>query len=140
VPSATELWFSVSEAAEVCGVDVSTIRRRLARKELPGARRKYAELVQSPWEIPTSALVKAGLCTGSPLPPGAHKTRAEELERLLQETRRELEDRDALIAALTEEVEKLRLDNSRLIANGESQQQVIASQHRVIVQFLGTAA
>lgn len=133
MPSANELWYSVSEAAEVCGVDISAIRRRLARGDLPGARRKYAEVGQSPWEIPTSALVKAGLCSGAPLPPGAHKSRAEELERLLAETRAALEETQAELAALTDEAVKLRLDNSRLIATLEIQQ-------RVLAQLLGTAA
>lgn len=55
---------SIAEAAARCGVDRSTIRRRLDRGELADAWRE--EGPQGKWMIPVASLVAAGLNLTSP--------------------------------------------------------------------------
>lgn len=61
---AAETWFTPASAAQACGVDVATIRRRLRTGQIPGARRTGPQS-WDPWEIPLSGLVAAGLCTNA---------------------------------------------------------------------------
>jgi helix-turn-helix protein len=55
---------SIADAATRCGVDRSTVRRRLDRGELPGAWREPGP--QGRWMIPVASLVAAGLQLTSP--------------------------------------------------------------------------
>lgn len=59
-----EVHYTINEAAAACGVSRDTIKRRLARGGLPGARRVSGPGPRGPWVIPESGLVAAGLLEG----------------------------------------------------------------------------
>ena len=48
-----------TEAADLCGVEVSTVKRAIAGGRLPNARRDSGP--NGPWRIPVSDLVDAGM-------------------------------------------------------------------------------
>jgi excisionase family DNA binding protein len=61
---------TVAEAAQVCGVSTSTIRRYLRGGRFPGARQDPSPVPGQPghWRIPTDDLVQAGLDRQQPTP------------------------------------------------------------------------
>jgi transcriptional regulator with XRE-family HTH domain len=63
---------TIAEAAGVCGVSTSTIRRYLRAGRFPSARRAPSPAPGQPgqWRIPTQDLLDAGLDPGRPAPPG----------------------------------------------------------------------
>jgi transposase len=67
---------TIAEAAQVCGLSTSTIRRYLRDGRFPGARQAPSPVPGQPrqWRIPTRDIVQAGLDRQQPTPSG----RAEE--------------------------------------------------------------
>jgi transcriptional regulator with XRE-family HTH domain len=63
---------TVAEAAQVCGVSTSTIRRYLRAGRFPSARQapSPAHGQPGPWRIPTQDILGAGLDRGRPTPSG----------------------------------------------------------------------
>ena len=61
---------TVAEAAQVCGVSTSTIRRYVRGGRFPGARQDPSPVPGQPghWRIPTDDLVQAGLDRQQPTP------------------------------------------------------------------------
>ena len=57
--SSEQAWFSLSRAAEQCGVSRSTVRRRRESGAFPGAEKRDGE-----WMIPLSDLLAAGMVPG----------------------------------------------------------------------------
>ena len=92
-----ETWLTPSEAAVACGVDVSTIRRRLRRSELPHARRRAPGESWCTWEIPLSSLVELGMCTSDSASPRVMAGRVHEVEAELAAARPRLEDLQAAL-------------------------------------------
>ncbi len=100
----SEPWFTVAQAAEVCGVDASTVRRWLANDQIPGARRRGIEHWQ-PWEIPLDGLVKTRRCTADARPSTASirqadARRALDHERELEQLRRRITELEQLVDRL----------------------------------------
>lgn len=62
-----DVWFTPTEAASACGVDVTTIRRWISKDAIPGARRRGIEKWQQ-WLIPLDGLVQRGYCDASARP------------------------------------------------------------------------
>lgn len=64
---------TVAEAAQVCGVSTSTIRRYLRGGRFPGARQAPSPVPGQPgqWRIPTDDILEAGL-DRQPLTPSGH--------------------------------------------------------------------
>ena len=60
--------FTLKEAAEACQVSLKTIRRRRDKGDFPNSYRS-ATRAQSPWLIPVTDLIAAGLTPGKPAPP-----------------------------------------------------------------------
>ena len=60
--------FTLKEAAEACQVSLKTIRRRRDKGDFPNSYRS-ASRAQSPWLIPVTDLIAAGLTPGKPAPP-----------------------------------------------------------------------
>jgi hypothetical protein len=63
---------TVADAARVCGVSTSTIRRYLRAGRFPSARQAPSPAPGQPWQwrIPTEDLVRAGLARQHPTPSG----------------------------------------------------------------------
>jgi excisionase family DNA binding protein len=63
---------TVAEAAQVCGISTSTIRRYLRAGRFPGARQAPSRVPghSGPWRIPTEDLLEAGLARQRPTPSG----------------------------------------------------------------------
>jgi excisionase family DNA binding protein len=63
---------TIAEAAQVCGVSTSTIRRYLRAGRFPSARQAPSPAPGQPrqWRIPTQDLLGAGLDRGRPTPSG----------------------------------------------------------------------
>jgi excisionase family DNA binding protein len=63
---------TIAEAAQVCGVSTSTIRRYLRAGRFPSARQAPSRAPGQPgqWRIPTKDLLGAGLDRGRPTPSG----------------------------------------------------------------------
>jgi transcriptional regulator with XRE-family HTH domain len=63
---------NVAEAAQLCGVSTSTIRRYLRGGRFPGARQDPSPVPGQPghWRIPTDDLLQAGLDRRQPTPSG----------------------------------------------------------------------
>jgi excisionase family DNA binding protein len=63
---------TVAEAAQVCGLSTSTIRRYLRDGRFPGARQDPSSLPGQPgqWRIPTEDVLEAGLDRQRPTPSG----------------------------------------------------------------------
>jgi excisionase family DNA binding protein len=63
---------TIAEAAQVCGVSTSTIRRYLRAGRFPSARQAPSPVPGQPgqWRIPTQDLLGAGLDRGRPTPSG----------------------------------------------------------------------
>lgn len=59
--------YTLSEAADLCGVDRRTIRRHLDADRFPNAWRE--DDGNGPWRIPVTDLLAAGLQPGKPSPP-----------------------------------------------------------------------
>ena len=60
--------FTLKEAVEACQVSLKTIRRRRDKGDFPNSYRS-ATRAQSPWLIPVTDLIAAGLTPGKPAPP-----------------------------------------------------------------------
>lgn len=112
----SEITFSISDAARVCGVSRSAIRRLLDAGTLPGAYREAVEGSApnaNPWRVPIADLLAAGLVPNRPADnPGASVDGSEpEVVRL----RHELEiERSRRIAA-----ENIAAERDRVIVAGE---------------------
>jgi transposase len=63
---------TVAEAAQVCGLSTSTIRRYLRAGRFPGARQDPSPVPgqPGPWRIPTNDVLEAGLDRQQPTPSG----------------------------------------------------------------------
>jgi Helix-turn-helix domain len=63
---------TIAEAAQLCGVSTSTIRRYLRGGRFPGARQDPSPVPGQPghWRIPTDDLLQAGLDRRQPTPSG----------------------------------------------------------------------
>jgi excisionase family DNA binding protein len=63
---------TIAEAAQVCGVSTSTIRRHLRAGRFPSARQEPSPVPGQPgqWRIPTEDVLGAGLDRRRPTPPG----------------------------------------------------------------------
>jgi hypothetical protein len=63
---------TIAEAAQVCGVSTSTIRRYLRAGRFPSARQEPSPVPSQPgqWRIPTEDVLGAGLDQHRPTPPG----------------------------------------------------------------------
>jgi hypothetical protein len=76
VGSEHDLWsgpsLTIAEAARLCGVSASTIRRYLAAGRFPTAQRKPSAIPgqRGLWRVPTQDLLAAGLRPGQARPPG----------------------------------------------------------------------
>ena len=90
-------WLTPSEAAVARGVNVSTVRRRLRRPELPHARRRAPGESWCTWEIPLSSLVELGMCTPDSASPREMAGRVHEVEAELAAARTRLEDLQAAL-------------------------------------------
>jgi transposase len=68
---------TIAEAAQVCGVSTSTIRRYLRAGRFPGARQEPSRVPGQPrqWRIPTRDIVQAGLDRQQPTPSGHSEER-----------------------------------------------------------------
>jgi predicted DNA-binding transcriptional regulator AlpA len=68
---------SIAEAAQVCGVSTSTIRRYLRVGRFPGAQQVPSRVPgqPGPWRIPTQDLLGAGLDRQRPTPSGYSEER-----------------------------------------------------------------
>jgi excisionase family DNA binding protein len=66
---------TIAEAAQVCGVSTSTIRRYLRAGRFPGARQQPSRVPGRPgqWQIPTEDVLGAGLDRQRPTPSGHAK-------------------------------------------------------------------
>jgi excisionase family DNA binding protein len=71
---------TVAEAARVCGVSTSTIRRYLRAGRFPSARQAPSPVPGQPgqWRIPTKDLLDAGLDRRRPTPSGTPSGRADD--------------------------------------------------------------
>lgn len=117
-----ELVLSVAQAAELCGVSVDTIRRRLHSGGLPGAARD-GTTANAAWLIPGSSLKRAGLCSSEIL--GAFQQSASEgaapsaeLAELTAELAKERVQREMaeqMLAQMRSEVDHLRRMVERLL-------------------------
>ena len=87
-----ETWLTPAEAAMCCGVDISTIRRRLRKGDLPGARRQAPGELWCTWEIPLSQLVELGMCRPAAATPQAMASRISALEADLAAERAKVSD------------------------------------------------
>jgi hypothetical protein len=110
---------SPQDAADLCGVSVDTIRRRIKAGTIPGATR-LGDRPTDPWSLPVSGLIAAGLCTQEALdelavslPPDVEEllSRVAELEVALEAERasaRRREDHlNDLLARANTELERL---------------------------------
>ena len=63
---------TIAEAAQLCGVSTSTIRRYLRAGRFPGARQQPSRVPghSGQWRIPTEDLLEAGLARQRPTPSG----------------------------------------------------------------------
>ncbi len=120
-PSSAEVPTHVSpqEAADLCGVSIDTIRRRIKDAAIPGATR-LGERPSDPWSLPVAGLIAAGLCTqadvdelAASLPPETEEllARVAELEAALDvertAARRREEHLTDLLTRANAEVERL---------------------------------
>ena len=107
--------FTLKEAAEACQVSLKTIRRRRDKGDFPNSYRS-ASRAQSPWLIPVTDLIAAGLTPGKPAPPeeppGPAEPSPTELDALKAENA-ELRKRAEIAEAVAEEREKA-LEDTRL--------------------------
>lgn len=108
-----QAWVSPQQAAQICGVEISTIRRRLRSNAIPGAQRAGRD-PWDPWRIPITGLIAAGLCEpGSGEKLTAHDTLTHQAQRLENEIEhaneriKELETTIGRLEALIERQEKM---------------------------------
>lgn len=118
-----EVTVSVAQVANLCGVSLDTVRRRLRGNQLEGAR-SDGPLESSPRSIPVSALVKAGLCVegvreqlDERLDPDLNRLASKvadiNAELLAERTRREASER--LLSQANSEIIHLRHTVERLL-------------------------
>lgn len=113
--------FTMSEAAELCGVSVDTIKRRRRDGVFPRATRRDGTTTGA-WVIPVGDLVDAGLYTpdpdADPVEPSA-VLRLSRAERELAELRVRVEAHAAIVEAKEVLVAELRETNRRLMGSIE---------------------
>lgn len=110
---------SPQDAADLCGVSVDTIRRRINAGAIPGATR-LGDRPTDRWSLPVAGLIAAGLCTQEALderavslPPDLEEllTRVAELEAELEaeraSARRREEHLSDLLARANTEIDRL---------------------------------
>lgn len=105
---------TIAEAAQVCGVSTSTIRRYLRAGRFPGARQEPSRVPGQPeqWRIPTQDLLGAGLDRQRPTPSGHSEER-----QSAEDPPEAVADRDrvlALVHAL--ELERTRRQAAEVLA------------------------
>lgn len=116
------LVLSVAQAAELCGVSVDTIRRRLHSGDLPGAARDGAT-TNAAWLIPGSSLCRARLCSPeklaafqqSPSEGPAPNAELADLTAELAKERVQREMAEQMLAQMRSEVDHLRRMVERLL-------------------------
>lgn len=110
-PTGAELayddWYSINEAAATCNVSRDTIKRRLRKGNLPGARRGYGAGPGGPWLIPAADLqaigvLKDGTTSGQTVPADANH------DHELATLRRRLAAAEATITAQRAHLQDLR--------------------------------
>ena len=61
-PAEVPTRLSPQQAADLCGVSIDTIRRRIKAGAIPGAVR-LGDRPADPWSVPVDGLIAAGLCS-----------------------------------------------------------------------------
>lgn len=120
-PQDSARFFTLADAAKICGVSSRTMGRRLHRRDIPGAT---FDEIKGTWQIPLEGLADAGLKPYAYKNPKASSTDSDETSRI-RERLEEALVRVAVAEARATDLERLASNLERSVSNFETTQKAL---------------